>query len=455
MMIRLFLWLATLPAAAIATPGAGEEAAVGDPAPAADELPGAERIQELVLELAREVEAIRGERFTCLPIVRLSSRDEILRRARESGRAYPSAQALLVEETCAKMLGMLPGQVDLYQARMEFLEGQLDGFFDPDASVLYVARDAAPGSPRLQLVNGLAQLLDEQHHGLSQSALELAGNGDARLALQAVALGSAAAVEEAWKIQHADRLTTRERRQTTTILDLAALGDLPPYVWKPLMVTASRGPTFLRRSGVLSILLQSVRPRDLDRALHDLPASTEQVLHPVKYWKSSRADAPRSVGIDVGGLDETWELLREDTLGELRLGILLETAGAAGDGDAARGIEQGPGGELASAFTHVPSEGWGGDRYVLLRRAGGYLLVLATVWDEIADAREFHEALEAARPYVLENLASMPGGGDEARRGVRIALGARADEVSFTVWVDLDATTVQDALERIDLSQPE
>ena len=101
----------------------------------------------------------------------------------------------------------------------------------------------------------------------------------------------------------------------------------------------------------------------------DLPRSTEQILHPQGFARGQQ-DPTRRVEVAV---EDGWSRLYEDTLGELELGILLETVGAS----------------RASAF------GWAGDRYVLLGDGdGGRSLAWFGVWDTEAQRDEFVRALE-------------------------------------------------------------
>jgi len=97
------------------------------------------------------------------------------------------------------------------------------------------------------------------------------------------------------------------------------------------------------------------------------PESTEQVLHPERYFagEAPRRLVPRMLPPPGA------RLLSEGTLGELLLRSLLE-----------------PGAESAA-------EGWGGDAWRLYDAAGRTLLVWRSEWDSEADAAEFASALRA------------------------------------------------------------
>ena len=91
-------------------------------------------------------------------------------------------------------------------------------------------------------------------------------------------------------------------------------------------------------------------------------------------------------------MEDGWIRLYEDTLGELELGILLETVGA----------------------SRTYAVGWGGDRYVLLGDGDGHRsLAWFGVWDTEAQRDRFILELEphlSAFPKQASLTASEIGG---------------------------------------------
>ena len=118
----------------------------------------------------------------------------------------------------------------------------------------------------------------------------------------------------------------------------------------------------------------------------------------------------RGRNIEVS-VEDGWTRLYEDTLGELELGILLETVGAS----------------RSSAF------GWGGDRYVLLADGGGqHSLVWFAVWDTEAERDEFARDLEprlSAFPKEASLTAMEIGGLPRTR----LSAGAVPEVAAFVV----------------------
>jgi hypothetical protein len=106
-----------------------------------------------------------------------------------------------------------------------------------------------------------------------------------------------------------------------------------------------------------------------------LPQSTEQILHPEKYFAG---EAPQRVQLrDISrALGRGWRMAEHDVNGEWGYYLILDEFLKARDAS-----------QLAAA-------GWGGDRYALFTgpRPGDILLAQKTLWDTDEDAREFFDA---------------------------------------------------------------
>jgi hypothetical protein len=119
------------------------------------------------------------------------------------------------------------------------------------------------------------------------------------------------------------------------------------------------------------VLARAIWARGGPEAMRDAwrrpPRSTEQVLHPEKFF----AGEPPRVVSPAGAPPRGARLLSEGVLGELLLRTLLDD-----------------GAEAAAA-------GWGGDSFRLWDVGGGTALAWRSEWDTTRDAVEFAEALGA------------------------------------------------------------
>jgi hypothetical protein len=171
-------------------------------------------------------------------------------------------------------------------------------------------------------------------------------------------------------------------------LERAAVLDLlPPVFQRQLIAPYMVGSSFLVRGDPLSLLGKGFPASDVDRAYREPPASSEQILHPEKYWDPASRDEPESVTLrDAGArLGRRWRLAASGVLGEMTLGVLVgaPTPLRPSDPEAQRG----------ASWTNEAASGWGGDRWELWQRDRSAVLLLNTVWDSPEDAREFVGAL--------------------------------------------------------------
>jgi hypothetical protein len=140
---------------------------------------------------------------------------------------------------------------------------------------------------------------------------------------------------------------------------------------------------------MLAALSDGFPASDANRAYEDGPESSEQILHPGKYWSGASRDDPISVDLDGVGrrLGKKWKRLGSGVLGELSIGPLV---GAQSPTDPTSAMQ-----EPGEKWTNAAASGWGGDRWELWERNDAEVLLVLTVWDTDADAAEFAAALPA------------------------------------------------------------
>jgi hypothetical protein len=149
----------------------------------------------------------------------------------------------------------------------------------------------------------------------------------------------------------------------------------PPYVSRDLAFPYEAGLKFVQ------YLHQRGNWAAVNKAYANLPASTEQILHPEKYIA-----AEQSIEVVAPPLTDTlgsgWRLIDDDVLGEWTTYLVLR-AGA----DVAA--------QLDEKTSLAASRGWGGDHYQVYFNDTISQIVLAAewAWDTPRDATEFKQAL--------------------------------------------------------------
>jgi hypothetical protein len=289
-------------------------------------------------------------------------------------------------------MGLIPPDMDLRATALRFFEQGVSGFYDPGDRCLWIADTAPMESLGPLLAHELSHALDDQLFGLDATLVPLAGCTDAALAYLSVVEGSAAYIASQWLSEQPNVHNTERAPEVSAFA-------FPMRIWKPILAPYVAGIAFVdyprlsKRVGLASGEL-------VNQLYHAIPQSTEQVLHPDKYWDSSKRDEPIAVVISTESLPSGWSVSRQDTLGELILGILC-TLPESRDGASIDADSEFP-------LTNEIVEGWGGDRVMLLSSTDeARFLLLVTVWDTVQDASEFYGALRILEPSLRGSAQSL------------------------------------------------
>lgn len=375
---------AAVPAAA-GLPAALESASGRGSDPAA--LVEVDSVTALTASILPRLAELRGLQFLHPIPVRVES--DSAARAYFSARSARDAppETLRVQSRAAALLGLLPAGFDLEAQLLDLMQEQAAGYYDPESKTFVVLGDMPRGAARGIVVHELTHGLDDQHFNLD-SLMTVQPGDDRMLALAAVIEGSATAVMSRY-------MTEQLAANRMSAADLAALAETdagrgdrfqaaPPMIQRGLAAPYVLGMNFLLRGNPSALMALSAD--DLNQAFRHPPRSSEQVLHPQKYWDESQADEPQPVpALDAARvLGRDWHYAGAGELGELFLALLVDRQPEPVLALAARS---------SSAWTNPAAAGWGGDRWWLFENGARAAVVLATVWDTDRDADEFAAAV--------------------------------------------------------------
>lgn len=342
-------------------------------------------VESLRVAVAAEVEQIRGHDFERPVPVRVVDADTL--------RAYVLARIdehlppdrVRNEGDVYADLGLLPPDLDVLEFMLELLEEQVAGFYDPAEKVVFLLDHSPWEAAPVFLAHELTHALDDQLFDLDGALAASALDSDRSVAGAGAREGAGSAVMTVfmtrWSMAGKLDLDAFHRLMQLEDESKSGLRDAPPVLVRSLLAPYVLGQDFVLR-GTPQRMWRENLAADLDTVLTRLPASTEQLLHPQKYWSSEAYDSPVRVGLpslaDIAGAG--WTFAGEGTLGELDLACLT--------GDCPV-----PSSANAPGWTHRAAEGWGGDRWQLLRNGEATVTVLALVWDAEEDADEFERAV--------------------------------------------------------------
>lgn len=348
-----------------------------------------EEASRLTGELIPRVEELRGRAFKHPVPVKMVSDAEARRHFKSRlEKFYPEAE-LRAEQQVYVELGLLARGADMEAQIFSLLEEQAAGYYDPDTDTFFVLDDMPRSAGPVLIVHELTHALDDQHHSIDRLYEQASADGDRAAVMSAVVEGSGTAVMTVYLLREmqAGRMTQDGLRE---LMESEAgkaerLQAAPPILQRSLLAPYLLGQTLATRGNPLGIAA-GVKPDDLDRLFTRPPISTEQLLHPEKYWEPSRDDPPKEVRLPDGSrtLGDGWSLVSDGVLGELTIALLCGGTNPSIDSVKA----QDP-----SAWTNDCAAGWGGDRWQLYRNADRHVALIVTVWDTEADASVFESAM--------------------------------------------------------------
>jgi len=277
-------------------------------------------------------------------------------------------------------LGLIPAGTDLFDLTLRLMSEQVAGFYDPLNDEMLVVFDGNPGLTEYFYSHEVIHALQDAHldpDDLMENLTAL--NDDQTLATIALYEGDAVAGSTAYLERH-PALTGALLREVGR--DSSVMDEAPASVTIALLFPYISGAAFvdhLRTEGGWDAV---------DAAYADMPTSTEEILHPLKYLER---DEPSRIALPdlTTALGADWQVVDEDTLGELQIAVLLADLNP---GDGFNGIT----GDLSlPEAARNAAAGWDGDRFALWEDGDGKreALVWRSVWDTPVDARAFSRAL--------------------------------------------------------------
>lgn len=360
------------------TPGSAQTSAPPASAPVS---PQPSQDAGAVYSLIRDqIEAIRGLEPTADVEPVTIDETQLLENLEAEIDAEQSPEEMALSEDLLGALGLIPEGSSIRELTLDLLAGQVAGYYSPDRDQLFVvSRTGQTVGPveRATYAHEFTHQLQDQNFELDSLATGEVDQSDRALAQLALIEGDASWVQTAWITQN---LTSQELGELLqAALDpeaLAALNNAPAYLRETSLSPYQDGLALVQR------LIADGEYAAVNAAFSDPPESTEQVLHPDKYIQREDPIEVRIPNGLAGQVGAGWSEAARDTLGELILRIWLTEHGVEGPG------------MLRGCSPDLPAcratEGWGGDRLVLLRADDGSMAVaLKTTWDSDDDALEF------------------------------------------------------------------
>ena len=315
---------------------------------------------------------------------------------------------LRAEELTLKKFGLVPPDFDLARNTIDLLTEQAAAFYDYDKKKLFVTETTATETQEPVLSHELAHAIADQNYNLSKFIKAGRNSDDGATARLAVMEGQATWLMSELLARGMGQSLKDSPSLVTTMSGAAdnAAGQFPVF---------DKSPLYLRQTLVFpytkGMLFQhAVFERDGQAGFGEVfrkpPASTQQILHPEKYFsgiKPTQPDLPKP------HLPKGYKSLVGGSLGELEHAIMLE---------------QYSGKERAAEL----APHWRGCAFDLeeSKKAGRIVLLYAVEWDSEDAARQYFAAYRAqlAKKWkqmtvATETADAVTGTGDDGRFELR------------------------------------
>ncbi|MHC4597605.1 MAG: hypothetical protein ACYS47_01240 [Planctomycetota bacterium] len=350
----------------------------------------AAKLEKQARDLAATVEKVRGLEFKKEVKIGVKTEAQLLEFLEKSiDEELPPGKIEAIQRAYAKM-GLLPPDLELKKTFLDVMKSQVGGFYNPKTKKLFLIdrRGKKKKNPQMAMMDfvlkrfgmsmddlvtahELTHALQDQHFDLEKMDKLAEGNDDRILAMKCVIEGDAslAMYEPLFeKLPFARGMMNMQNLDSTAVPMGPEMKNVPDILKIPLTFPYVAGAKFVGRAK------DEGGWKAVDELIKNLPLSTEQVLHPEKYF--DRRDDPVFIAFDDDALaPRGWKLLEANTFGELGVQIFLD--------------------ELLRKKTAVAAaEGWDGDRFAAYGKGEDVFFFWFTTWDSEKEAREF------ARAYV-------------------------------------------------------
>ena len=272
-------------------------------------------------------------------------------------------------EVSLKKLGLVPPEFQYHSFVVKLLTEQVAGYYDPKAQRFYLADWIDLEGQKPVMAHELTHALQDQHFNLSRFEKWPKGDSDAELAAHALIEGDATLAMTLYMAKNPLVALAFMRSLGSSNLASEQITQAPRVIRESLIFPYDQGSEWAtrvyKRGGWAAV----------SQAFTKLPLSSEQILHPEKYFdyetpvKVSLPDYRPLLGFG-------WKRIDYDVNGEWSLYLILDQF------------------LNASAESRRAAAGWAGDRFALYEgsKPGEVLIAQLTAWDTESDAREFFDA---------------------------------------------------------------
>jgi len=272
-------------------------------------------------------------------------------------------------ELTLKKLGMVPPDFQYRSFLIKLLTEQVAGYFDPKQQQFFIADWIDLEGQKPVMAHELTHALQDQHFDLRRFERWPKGDTDAELAAHSLIEGDATLAMKVYMARNPLVAFAFMRAFGPAAMSSKQYEQAPRSLRESLLFPYDEGlewaTAVFKKGGWAAV----------SHAFSELPQSSEQILHPEKYFAH---EAPVKVSLpDLRAqLGAKWKRIDYDVNGEWNYYLILDQF------------------LNSKAESKRAAAGWAGDRYEVYEGTapGESFITQMSVWDTENDAREFFEA---------------------------------------------------------------
>jgi hypothetical protein len=329
-------------------------------------------VEGLLKETIKVFEEVRG-----FPLEDVEVEVVTISWAKENwGKAYAEAdkEKILREERIYKALFMIPEDASLYEAKVEWSGMIASAVWQ---GKIYVVKEYFNLSDKFNAEKTLIHELTHIMQGEYFSIPEIP-TFDGEKAKAALTEGDACLMEEAYvnKTKEESLIMGITYKRASKIsyrnfFSSEISASLPDSISRLNYFPYEFGLKFVKA------LYAEGEWETVNRAYGNPPTTTEQIMHPEKYFTNEAGKEVEALVIT----EESWQKMKSERFGEYFILVMLENW-------------------IPTTEAVRAADGWGGDNFTYYEQGNDYLFTWNITWDSAADALEFSIAFQTMMSAV-------------------------------------------------------
>jgi len=335
--------------------------------------PAAHRLCAEANGIAKELTEISGMTLHHPVPCDFISKEKINEFLKKRVKEAAKPEEIRAEELTLEKFGLVPAGFDLAGSTVDLLTEQAAAFYDYDKKKLFITETTSQDSQEPVLAHELSHALADQNYNLSKFIRQGRKSDDGSTARMAVMEGQAT-----WMMsEYLARKNGQTLKESPALVSMmsnlseSAAGQYPVFDNSPLYERATLLFPYTKGMLFQNGVFQRDGQSGFSEVFRNPPVSTQQILHPDKYFSGVQPTDPDLPEVKLRG----YKGLVGGSLGELEHGILLE---------------QYLGKDLAAKL----APHWRGCNFELRenKKAGRVILLYAVEWDSQESAQQYFGA---------------------------------------------------------------